>query len=352
MSLSKFGRSWRGRVSFAASILLLTGALIAVPQLSNAASNAVKQFKASISPPTGTVPPWMWMETVTNCGPTSTSPCNASSTIAIGTIQIAIPSQLQPATVVSVATPSGQTVRNWDASYVSTGNINAFAHTGSDKLQPGESLVITFSTPSSCSTSTTFAFTTSAWGSNSLPGTNSFAITGSQPTVACLGPGGSATGPQGTTITAGDDFTGTVGVTFGGGLDCSTFLSGPGHGDGDQWRKYHLPDEVNVVGGVKVKDWKSYTFTFPATIGVDSSWYLICYGSVDPWTGSQGTQTIDGTTLNTGILSKCSYYDSTAGTRTSVAVAASVPCVSDQNLSLDGKTISITVRDPLATKFH
>jgi hypothetical protein len=347
MSLSRFGRSWRGRVSFAASILLLTGALIAVPQLSNAASNAVKQFKASIAPPTGAEQPWM--ETVTNCGPTSASPCNASSTIAIGTIQIAIPSQLQPATQVSAATPSGQTLRNWDASYVSsTGTINAFAHTGSDKLQPGESLVITFSAPSSCSGSITF--TTRAWGSNSLPGTNSFAITGSQPTVACVGPGQPATGPNGTTITGGD-FTGTVIVTFGGGLDCSSFPNGP------QWSSYHLPDQVNVDGSGATPTspiGKTFTFTFPATSGVDSSWYLLCYASTTQWTGYQGTQTIDGVTNYVGILSKC--YDPATNTALDTTQPGAPPCVSQQYKTLptsaNPNTIVIQVRDPIDSKYH
>jgi len=374
MSLSKFDRSWRGRLSFAASILLLTGALVMAPQASSA-RNAVKQFTATIVngaattwPPSSPPPPataagqqgGTWTEAVTNCG--STTPrCTQPSAIALGTIQIVVPTEFQPITSGSVTaiSPTGQTTRNWTVSYTpasgsTPASINGHANQGTDKLMPGESILIQFSATPSCTTGTK-TFTTSAWGSTPLPGTDPFQIVGSQPTITIsgcvLGPGDSLTGPKGTTITAGEDFTGTVSVTFGGDLDCSTFPSGPGHGDGIQWSTYQLPDEVNVdsSGVESFTNWKSYTFTFDAT-GFDSSWYLICYGSIHEWTGEQGTQTVDGESLHTGILSRCSYYDPDTGT--SVALAAGVPCVSDQHLSLDGGTISITVRDPLATKFH
>src|SRR5437773_223772 len=138
MSLSTLGRSWRGRFSFAATILLLTGALVMAPQASSAKA-AVKQFLASISNVSGNT----WSETVTNCGDATGSPCTASSTIGLGTVYISVPSSFN-ITSVSATAPAGKT---WVVSYNSSSHtIQAFANTGSDKLNAGQSMSITFTT--------------------------------------------------------------------------------------------------------------------------------------------------------------------------------------------------------------
>jgi hypothetical protein len=223
--------SRRGRLSLFATFALLVAVVVAVPGIS-AARAAVKQFKASIDSPTalGNVA-GSWTETVQNCGAASTAPCTASSTIGLGTIRIAVPTEFRPITSVSASSPNS---RNWTVSYDSgTGNINGFATLGSDKLQPGESVLITFSsTPSTCNAGTK-TFTTSAWGSTPTPGSDPFVIQTAQPTIQITGcqlsPGGNTTGPNGTNITNDSDV--TVGVSFGDNLTC----------DNTQWNSYHLP---------------------------------------------------------------------------------------------------------------
>ena len=339
MLLSNSFRSWRRRLPFLVAFLLLAGAFTAAPQAANAAS--VKQFVATINPTTATgQSSGSWTETVTNCGVASQAPCTASSTIAIGTIQIAVPTEFRPIASVSVANPPGQT-RNWGASYVSSsGAINAFANTGSDKLQPGESLLITFSaTPSICGGTKTF--TTSAWGSNSLPGTNPFATVGNQPTVningCALTAGGTVTDPStGETVT-GNNFDGSVIVSFGGELDCSTDPN-----FGNQWSHYHLPNQVNISPGPGFSGTNPKTFTFKfnqSILGGDSSWYLICYNSDTPFTDKSGN-----TGVTTGLLPAC-YDPATNTTRP-------VPCVSEQFLTTNDLTsvsndkVTITIRVP------
>ena len=263
----------RGRISLLATFMLLIAMVIAAPGVSSA-KGAVKQFTATISPAaaTGQIS-GTWTETVTNCGGTPLqSPCTAASTIAIGTIHIAVPTEFQSIT-------SGPTVSapNWTVSYDSvTGTIKANALMGANKLQPGQSLQITFSATPTCVTGMK-TFTTLAWGSNSAPGTDSFSIVpvGSQPAVTINGcqleSGGSVTDPEtGQTETVSGDFQGHVNVTFGGDLDCS--------GD-PQWAAgYHLPTQVNITPGegfMAGDGPKFSTSTFDG--GGDSSFYRICY---------------------------------------------------------------------------
>jgi hypothetical protein len=261
--------------------MLLLAMVIAAPGVSSAKA-AVKQFVPTISPTTATGGvASSWTETVTNCGGTPlVPPCTAASTIAIGTIHIAVPPEFQSITSVP-------TVRNlnWTVSYDSgTGTIKANALMGANKLQPGQSLQIAFSATPTCVPGEK-PFTTSAWGSNSAPGTDSFSIApgGSQPAVTIngcqLAKGGSVTDPTtGQTETVDGDFTGFLIVTFGGNnLDCS--------GDptyGSQWSQYHLPTQVTITPGDGFHAGthpKFSTSTFHGT--GDSSFYRICYSS-DP----------------------------------------------------------------------
>jgi hypothetical protein len=335
--------SRRGRLVFVAVALLLVGALVAAPGVSGA-KNAVKQFIASISPngATGGVA-GSWTETVTNCGGPELPPrCTLSSTIGLGAIRVAVPIDFRPVTVISVSSP------NWTATYDSaTGNINATANGGSFKLQPGQSLSFTFSaTPEACSVGTK-TFTTAAWGSTVVSGTDPFAIQGNQPAVAvaangaCVTSGGTVTGPNGQTETITGDFDGHVSVTFGGDLDCSfvpTF--------GPQWSEFHLPTQVNIIPAadfVPGSDPKVSTSRFPAE-GDDSSSYLICYAV--PTTGHTAfttrgggpatERTIGGAQFFVGILPNC-YNPATGGTRPE-------PCVSEQFLDLATNEIVISVR--------
>ena len=183
-----------------------------------------------------------WTETIQNCGSAAAAPCTASSTINLGTIEIAVPTVFRPITSVTASSPTGQTTRNWAVSYDSgTGTINGFAKQGTDKLMPGESILITFSaTPSACTGGGTF--TTSAWGSTPTPGSDPFTLQTSQPAITISGcgllDGETATGPNGQTETVGGGFDGHLIVTFGGSLSCS--------GDARYDAGYHLPTQVTI----------------------------------------------------------------------------------------------------------
>jgi hypothetical protein len=281
MSGLKLHISQRGWLSLFATFMLLIVMMIAAPGVSSARA-AVKQFKATVDPTTALgQTSGSWTETVTNCGGTPLpATCTVSSTINLGTIQIAVPTEFRPITSVAASSPSGQTTRNWTVSYDSgTGTINGFANGGTDKLQPGESILITFgATPSTCTGTKTF--TTSAWGSTPTPGSDPFTITSppGQPTITISGcgvmSGGTVTGPGGQTETVSGGFGGHVIVTFGGNLSCS---------EDAQWvAGFHLPTQVNITpaddytpgSGPKIS-----TSTFDGT--GDSSFYRICY-SPDP----------------------------------------------------------------------
>jgi hypothetical protein len=237
--------------------------------------------------------------------------------------------------------------RNWTVSYdPTTGNLDARAMGGNDKLQPGESVLITFTPAATTCVTGTNTFTTAAWGSIAISGADPFELVSPQPTV-CVESGGTATGPGGQTETITGNFQGHVLVTFGGNLSCSfdpTF--------GSQWSQFNLPTQVNmtpaadfVANGPKIS-----TSRFP-TEGFDSSLYLICYavptaGHTAFATRGGGTavvQTIDGTDFFVGILPNC-YNPITGLTRPE-------PCVSEQFLDPATNEIVISVRmqpgDPL-----
>jgi hypothetical protein len=324
--------SSRGRLVFVASALLLIAALVAAPSVSGA-RNAVKQFTATISPTEaigGVADDWTL--TVTNCGGLELEPpCTLSSTIGLGAIRVAVPIEFRPVTLTSVSSP------NWTAIYdPATGNINATANSGSFKLQPGGELSLTFTaTPEVCSTGTK-TFTTAAWGSTVVSGTDPFAIQGGQPTVvvaangSCVTSGGTVTGPGGQTETITGDFRGHVSVIFGGeiGPDCGGEAFGA---LGDQWQRYQLPTQVTITPAsdfVAGSQDKISTSEFPLPSGGgDSSWFLICFavpqaGHTAFETRGGGTaiqQTIGGVPHFVGILASCAD--------------APTPCVSEQFLT-------------------
>ena len=327
-----------------AAALLLIGTLVAAPSVSGAPPARVKQFTASLSAGTGS----SLTVTVTNCGgPTLPPECGAPSTIGLGAVQIAVPTGFQPATGVSASTPSGTT---WNASYVdATKTIDVTAPGGTNKLNPGQSLLITFNVTTTTTCVGTKEFTTKAWGANAIAGSDPFEIKSSQPTIACSG--GTVNGPGGQTETVSGDFEGTLIVTFGGDLDCSfvpTF--------GSQWSQFNLPTQVNITPGpgfVAGEDAKISTSRFP-TEGNDSSLYLICYavpkvGHPIPFTtrgdGVATTKTVNGVESWVGILPNC--YDPISGdTRLE-------PCVSEQFLDVipNPDQIVISVRMPPGDPF-
>jgi len=315
--------SRRGRLVFVATALLLIGALVAAPSVSGA-KNAVKQFTASLSAGAG----GSLTVTVTNCGgPTLPPECTAPSTIGLGAVQIAVPTGFQPATDVSAI--SNGTI--WNASYVdATKTIDATAPGGSNKLNPGQSLLVTFTVTTSTCVGTK-EFTTKAWGSNSISGSDPFEIKSSQPTVACSG--GIVNGPNGQTETVSGDFEGAVIVTFGGvAPDCGGTEFGT---LGDQWQVYHLPTPVTITPGpgfVPHGTFKVSTSEFPLSTapggpGADSSWYLTCYAVpqdlhtrfVTRGGGLAVAQTVGGVLSWVGILASCTD--------------APTPCVSEQFLT-------------------
>jgi hypothetical protein len=332
--------SRRGRLVFVAAALFLIGTLVAAPSVSGAPPARVKQFTASLS---GGAPGSFTM-TVTNCGGTPlVGLCTRSSTIDLGAVQIVIPPDFQPATFVSALTPSGTT---WTGSYNTvTKTIDVIAPGGSNKLRPGQSLLITF-TVTSTTCEGTNEFTTLAWGANAIAGSDSFELLGSQPTVACVGSsGGTVEGPNGQTETITGNFAGTLIVTFGGNLDCSfdpTF--------GPQWSLFHLPTQVNITPGTDFRAIgpKTTTSKFPAA-AADSSSYLICYavpkaGHPDPFMtrggGDAAPRTVNGVDSWVGILPNC--YNPT----TEPPSINDPPCVSEQFLELTTNKIVISVRVP------
>jgi hypothetical protein len=343
--------SRRGRLVFVATALLLIAALVAAPGVSGAKPASVKQFTASISGGTD----GSFTETVTNCGgpPPLVPPCTASSTIALGSVRIVVPTGFRPITSLSVtSSPPG---RNWTASYnATTGNLDAHAVGGNDKLQPGESALITFTpTATTCVTGTN-EFTTAAWGSIAISGADPFELVGPQPTV-CVARGGTVVGPGGQTETITGNFGGHVLVTFGGDLDCSfvpTF--------GGQWSQFNLPTQVNIAPAddFEVGDPPSpkiSTSRFP-TEGADSSLYLICYAvpQADHPTpfktrggGDAVPRTVNGVDSWVGILPNC--YNPT----TEPPSINPPPCVSEQFLDVttNPDQIVISVRMPPGDPF-
>ena len=338
MSLLRPFLSRRGRLLLVAAAFLLIGTLIVAPSVSGAKA-AVKQFTATMLPPDTAIGgvPGTWTEQVRNCGAPIVPPCTRASTIGIGQLTITVPSEFRPITSVSASSPEG---RSWSASYnSSTGIISAQAVTGSNKLQSGERVDITFSAaPTTCDTGSR-SFATKAYGSLPPPSGELFDIQGLQPSLTLNGcgleSGGSITDPEtGQTETIAGDFDGHVLVTFGGDNlpDCSEEA---GFGAlGAQWESYHLPAPVTitpasdfVAGGPKVS-----TSEFDQSIaGGDSSWYLICYAvpideaHPEPF-ASRGRE--DGLAINqsiggipnwVGILASC--------------VEVSRPCVSEQFLT-------------------
>jgi hypothetical protein len=329
--------SRRGRLVFVATALLLIGALVAAPSISGAAPARVKQFIASISGGAGS----SFTVTVTNCGgPTLPPECTLASTIGLGAVQIAIPPGFQPATNVQAS--SGSTAWTNAGYNAATQSVEVISPGGSNKLNPGQTLLITFNvTATTCQG--TNEFTTKAWGANSIAGSEPFDIKSSQPTVSCLGSGGGTVpGPNGQTETVTGDFHGTLIVTFGGNLNCNfgTF--------GDQWSHFHLPTQVNITPGsdfVAGSNPKISTSRFPAGTA-DSSSYLICFASLTDFTTRGGPTdpthvvNIGGTNFFVGILPNC--YNPT----TEPPSINEEPCVSEQFLDLTTSKIVISVRMP------
>jgi hypothetical protein len=343
--------SVRGRLALLATALLLMTALVAAPSVSGAAPpNAVKQFTATISPTTATagvpVPPPGVRMTITNCGGAGfpDERCTLASTIGLGSIRIFVPQEFRP---IGTPVPSSP---NWTASYnPATGNIIANVKAGSNKLQPGQFVDITFSsTPTTCPTAGNKEFTTAAWGSTTISGSDPFVIQGAQPVIflagneSCVTSGGTVTGPNGQTETITGNFQGHVLVTFGGNLDCNfgTF--------GAQWSQFHLPTQVNITPGadfVAGSHPKISTSRFPAGTA-DSSSYLICFASLTDFTTRGGPTdpthpvNIGGTNFFVGILPNC--YNPT----TEPPSINEEPCVSEQFLDLTTSKIVISVRMP------
>lgn len=323
--------SRRGRLVFVATALLLIGALVTAPSVGGAKPASVKQFIASIS---GGDAGSLTM-TITNCGGAPlVLPCTASSTIALGSVRISLglDSAYAPVAVPIVTSPDG---RNWIATYDSTtGNLDAHAVGGNDKLQPSEIADITWQFGSSATTCAEQTFPTAAWGSIAISGADPFVRVGSQPSLNCVAAGGSVTGPGGQIETIDGNFTGHVFISFGGPApDCG----GPEFGPvGDQWQVYHLPTPVTITPagdfqqGVPPTDKVSTSdFPLPTPPGGDSSWFMICFavpqegharfvsrGTVD---GLAVAQTVGGVPSWVGILASC--------------IDAPTPCVSEQFLT-------------------
>jgi hypothetical protein len=349
MSLLRPLLSRRGRLVFVAAALLLIAALVAAPSVSGAKPPAsVKQYLSKISPTavSGGTTGNSFTVTITDCGGTPLEPpCTASSTIQLGTAQILVPTRFSNVAFVSASSPDG---RNWMGSWDGT-YIQGWSVTGADKLNPGDSVDLTFTADVSGCETGSFEFTTTAWGSTPTHTGETFRPL-QQPTVSVNGcaleSGDSITDPVTNQTETISGFGGKVNVTFGGNLSCAfdpIF--------GAQWGQFHLKTQVNITPG------EGFTPAGPkistsrfATEGNDSSLYLICYavpdtGQSDPPFTTRGDgvatkQTVDGENLWVGILPNC--YDPISGhTRAE-------PCVSEQFLDVipNPDQIVISVRMP------
>jgi hypothetical protein len=344
MSVLRPSLSRRVGLALVAAALLLIGTLVAAPSVSSAPPARVKQFTASLSAGAGS----SLTVTVTNCGgPTLPSECTAPSTIGLGAVQIAVPTGFQPASNVHAS--SGSTTWTNAGYNPATKSVEAISPGGTNKLNPGQTLVVTFNVPTTATCEGTNEFTTKAWGANAIAGSDPFEIKSSQPTVVCSG--GTVTGPGGQTETVSGDFEGALIVTFGGDLDCSFDttpvdpLDPDGPTLGDQWSQFHLPTQVNIIPGPGFVGHgpKTSTSRFP-TEGDDSSSYLICWAGLDTFNTRSGfplqVVEIGGTDFFVGILPNC--YNPT----TEPPGINPPPCVSEQFLDLTTDEIVISVRMP------
>jgi hypothetical protein len=325
MSVRKPGVSWRGRLPLVATLLLLMGAIIAAPGVSNARA-AQKFFTATIDPSTvsGSTTAQSFTVTITNCA-SGISNCGVPSSIALGSAKILVPTRFSNVSFVSATSPTKGpwtgSGTGWDGTYIKA------ASSGSNKLSPGEVLNVTFTADVlGCSNSgSPYQFTTSAYGSttwdqfgNSEP--FSIVTPPGQPQVAINGcvlhAGETATDPAtGETLTP-DGFEGTVIVSFGGALMCADRPLG------DQWSSYHLPSQFNITPGDDYVPGpvKTLRIDFNQSIsGGDSSWYLVCYQSPTEFTDRSGN--VD----TRGILPAC-YNPASGETRPE-------PCVAEQYLT-------------------
>jgi hypothetical protein len=338
--------SRRVGLAFVAAALLLIGTLVAAPSVSGAPPARVKQFTASLSAGAGS----SLTVTVTNCGgPTLPSECTAPSTIGLGAVQIAVPTGFQPASNVHAS--SGDTTWTNAGYNPATKSVEVISPGGTNKLNPGQTLVVTFNVPTTsfATCKGTNEFTTKAWGANAIAGSDPFEIKSSQPTLACSG--ATVTGPNGQTETVTGNFEGSVIVTFGGDLSCSLDPD-----FGAQWSQFNLPTQVNITPGPGFVGHgpKITTSRFP-TEGNDSSLYLICYavpkaGHPDPFAtrtpdGVATTGTVNGVVSWVGILPNC--YDPISG------LTRPEPCVSEQFLDVTTTPdqIVISVRMPPGDPF-
>jgi hypothetical protein len=270
--------SSRVRLALVASSVLLISAVLAGPEVSQAKPPAaVKQYESTITPTSvsGSSTGVPFQVIIRDCGtapyPTG-SRCTAQSTIQLGTAQILVPSRF---TINGSSVSASSSNHNWAASWDGT-YIQAYAVTGNDKLNGGDSVTISFTAdvPGCSTTGSPYQFTTTAWGSTPTHTGETFTPL-AQPSVSVNGcalqsgdPVG-VTGEGGTNVT-GDGYTGTVDVSFGGTLTCNDDPSG-------KWQQgYHLPDVVNIdPSGVTSTTEKSFTFRFSGD--ADSSFYVICY---------------------------------------------------------------------------
>jgi hypothetical protein len=342
MFVRKPGLSWRGRLPLVATFLLLMGAIIAAPGVSNARA-AQKFFTATINPSTvsGSITAQSFTVTITNCS-SGVANCGIPSSIALGSAKILVPTRFSNVSFVSATSPTEGpwtgSGTGWDGTYIKA------ASSGSNKLAPGEVLNVTFTADvSGCSnTGSPYQFTTSAYGSTTWdqpPGNSepfSIVTPPGQPQVAIDGcvlhDGESATDPDtGETVTVNGLQEGeSVTVSFPkvNLLDCSAVPN-----FGTQWSSYHLPSQVNIS---TVPSAATFTFTFPTPTGTDSSWYLICWQSASSWTDRNDSFVAAG---GHSILANCYPADA-------------APCVTDQHRTLppysdsNPDLISISVKVP------
>lgn len=171
MAVRRFARLPLGSVAVFASLAVLWALL--VPAVAGAA-RADKLFSATIQPTSvgASVAGQALTVTITNENP-------AGSTIAIGSIRVAIPSGFSDVAVAEVTTTPN---KNW-ASSVASGVISLNAVTGPDKLSSGQSLRLRLTATTPCPAGA-YEWTTRAWVATDFT-SSQFVLKGgtTQPTV-------------------------------------------------------------------------------------------------------------------------------------------------------------------------
>jgi hypothetical protein len=151
---------------------------------SYAAGSTVRYFKATISPDSvaaGSIAT-AYSVTITNCDATACPDHATSSSQSMGSATIAVPSGFTNVTVQSASASAGKT---WAANLVG-GQIQLQASGGTNKLDPGQSVTLSFNANAPC-VADPYEWTTAGYQDTPLATNTPYTLYGSQPVVTVTG---------------------------------------------------------------------------------------------------------------------------------------------------------------------